>query len=119
MRMNMFSLIFKKFKILYLVINFIMVNVVYYFISFELAANMLFHNITMLEDSFTINIYPYVPKFCKTRNTFFQNFPIWRDIIKISTRAPKSSKMHTTNTSSFSTDFFDTIFNSTNIAFHI
>lgn len=80
---HMFRIIFKEFKIFYFIIGFYFIYMMDTFIFFKFSSKILFHNISMLKNSFSIYIYTKITKFSERWLSFFEIKPIWRYIIII------------------------------------
>ena len=89
---HMFRMIFAKFKVPYSIIRYNAVLMVDTFISFKFSSKILFHNISMLKNSFSVYIYTKITQWRKARLSFFQVIPIRRNIII--SMSEKSASVH-------------------------
>lgn len=109
--LHMFTIIRKQFKIFNPIIYFVSIYMMDAFTLFEFSSKMLFHYISVLKNSFTIYIDPYIAERCYTGLPFFEVSPIGRDVV---ISVPKfSASMHLANAP---LSFFKNIFASLNFA---
>ncbi len=81
---NMFRLR-NNFKVINTIICSYAVFVMNHFVSFNFSIQKLFHQISMIKYSFTINIDTQIPFFSKQRSSFFKIIPFWRNFVRTMT----------------------------------
>ena len=107
---HMFSMAIKQFKVLNSIVSFNSIYVMHPFFFSKLSLKVLFHNMTMLKNPFTIYVNTKVSHGAEAGLSFFKNSPIWRNVVKIFMTKPPSS-VHIANTSFSFSQYFFTSFN--------
>jgi len=76
----MFYIINNQFKVIYIVVSLVSINMMYNFIMFKWSAYSYLHNISMMKNSLAIYVYPHITTFCHLWASFFKVIPSRRDI---------------------------------------